>query len=464
MKPRKIIHDPQGDLFKIELIRIIDLSHPLAKLAQQIDWDRLSEVFSKSYDEIGRPATNTRRLIALHYLKFAFDLSDDETIDAWVENPYWQFFSGNQFFEHSRPFDQSVMSRFRSRIKESGAEELFAETIKTGLKMGAIKPVQLNEVNVDTTVMEKNVRFPTDSRLYNRARESLVKLAKERGIKLRQNYNQIAPQMLIKSQRYAHARQMKRAKSCTKKLRTYLGRVIRDIERKVIELDPKLEQYLSIAKRIYKQKRTDKNKVYSVHEPHVECISKGKAHKRYEFGCKVSIASTSRGGWIVGAKAVHENPYDGHTLKETIAQVERLAKLPEKVFVDMGYRGHDYDGAATVHVDKKTRGKTPKNLWKKMKRRAAIEPTIGHLKSDCRMDRCCLRGELGDKLNALLSAAGLNLRKLLKAVSILCAQNKLTLTTQQIRIISLKIQQITTTKIIWHKFQNSKHCSKLTFA
>jgi len=205
-------------------------------------------------------------------------------------------------------------------------------------------------------VQEKEIRFPTDARLYDRARERLVKEAKKRGIKLRQNYNRKAKHLLLRQSRYGHVRQMKRARKCTRKLRTYPGRVICDIERKCPKPDEDLQQLLSISKRIYSQERKDKNKIYSVHAPEVECISKGKAHKRYEFGCKVAVAATSRGGWFVGCKAIHGNPYDGHTLSESLKQVERIARRPEHVFVDGGYRGHDYQGEIKVHVDKRCRG------------------------------------------------------------------------------------------------------------
>jgi IS5 family transposase len=212
---------------------------------------------------------------------------------------------------------------------------------------------------------------------------------------------------------------MKRAKAATRRLRTYLGRVIRDIERKVLEMPVGLGRLLKICRKIYSQKRNDKNKVYSVHEPKVECISKGKAHKRYEFGVKVSVATTSKGGWFVGALAVPGNPYDGHTLNVTMEQVNRLGCDPLEVFVDQGYRKHDYKGHSKVYIDKRRKGKTPNALWRWMKRRAAVEPSIGHLKQEHRMDRNRLKGVEGDQFNATLSAAGMNLRKLLKFLSFL---------------------------------------------
>jgi IS5 family transposase len=306
------------------------------------------------------------------------------------------------------------MTRWRKRIGEAGAEELLKETIKAGLKLKAVKAFQLKRVNIDTTVQEKEIRFPTDARLYDRARQRLVDFAKERGIKLRQNYNRKSKQMLYWQSRYSHARQMKRAKACTRKLRNYLGRVLRDIERNCPKRDDQLQSLMHIGTRIYHQQQKDKNKVYSVHAPEVECISKGKAHKRYEFGCKVSVAATSKGGWFLGAMAVHGNPYDGHTLKDALKQVKRVIRAPEHAFVDMGYRGHDYRGDTEVHVDKRRRGRTAKSLWRWMKRRAAIEPGIGHLKREHRMDRNRLKGTEGDRFNAILSAAGMNFCKLLK--------------------------------------------------
>jgi transposase, IS5 family len=418
MKPVKTPHDPQGDLFKTELVRIINMNHPLVRLGQAVEWERLDELFGATYcEDNGRPATNTRLLVGLHYLKYTFNLSDEDVVEAWVENPYWQHFSGRQYFEHAAPIDPTVMSRFRKRIGEAGAEELLKETIEAGLKMKAIKPHQLKRVNVDTTVQEKEIRHPTDARLYERSRERLVKAAQERDIDLRQNYNRVAKHQLLMSHRYAHARQMNRARKCTRKLRTILGRVIRDIERKAPVIDPDLRILLDVAARIQEQERGDKGKVYSVHEPQVECIAKGKAHKRYEFGCKVSVAATSKGGWFVGAKALHGNPYDGHTLKAAMEQVDRIAATPEHGFVDMGYRGHNYEGKCEVHVDKRRRGNTARSLWRWMKRRAAIEPGIGHLKREHRMDRCRLKGIEGDQINAMLSAAGMNFGKLLKAAS-----------------------------------------------
>ncbi len=418
MKPKRSKQEnPQSNLFQSELITMINPSHSLVKLSKTIDWEKLDEAFGKSYCvDNGRPAISSRLMVSLHYLKYTFNLGDEDVLLGWIENPYWQYFSGMKYFEHELPIHPSSMTRWRKRVGANGAEELLKQTIEAGLKLKAIKATQLKRVNVDTTVQEKDIRFPTDARLYDRARERLVKEAKKRGIHLRQTYSRLSKQLVLKQSRYAHARQMKRAKSCTRKLRTYLGRVIRDIERKYCTPDADLLSLLTTSTRIYQQKRQDTNKVYSVHEPEVDCISKGKVHKKYEFGTKVSVATTSRGCWFVGALALHGNPYDGHTLNTTIEQVTKLARSPEHVFVDRGYRGHDYSGKAIVHVDKIRRGRTAKNLWRWMKRRAAVEPSIGHLKQEHRMDRNRLKGLIGDQINAILSAAGMNFMKLMRFI------------------------------------------------
>ena len=419
MNPKRPANkERQQELFRVELSRIIDRRHSLIKLAAVVDWEELEKVFGVTYcPDNGRPAISTRMMVALHYLKYTHNLSDDDVVAGWVENPYWQYFSGMKYFEHQAPIHPSSMTRWRKRIGDAGAEALLKQTIEAGLKLKAVKQVQLQRVNVDTTVQEKETRFPTDARLYDRARERLVKAAKERGVELRQNYNRKSKHILAQQSRYTHAKQMKRARKCTRTLKTYLGRVIRDIEKNCHQSDHELNSLLNISTHIYNQQRNDKNKIYSVHAPEVECISKGKAHKRYEFGCKVSVAATSKGGWFLGALAVHGNPYDGHILSSTLAQVERIGKPPAQAFVDMGYRGHDYKGDIEVHVDKRRRGHIAKSLWRWMKRRAAIEPGIGHLKREHRMDRNRLKGKEGDRINAIMSAAGMNFAKLLKWVA-----------------------------------------------
>ncbi len=447
MKCRANPHgDPQIELFKIELARLLDMRHPMVVLAQNIDWDGFEESFAAMWhDSEGKPTLSTRLMVALHYLKYTFDLSDEAVVEGWRQNPYWQYLSGMRYFEHDVPLDPSSMSRWRGRAGQSGLEELLQHTIRAGLKLKAITPVQLKRVNIDTTVEQKHIRFPTDSRLYNRARERLVKAARQEGISLRQTYTRVGKHLLPEQSRCAHARPSKRAQRCQKKRRTLLGRVMRDIEKKKRPLPcPKLDRLLEIARRIHSQQRHDKKKVYSMHEPQVECLGKGKAHQKYEcparrasftpaaeepqghcmdeaersqFGVKASLATTSRGGWHVGAMSCPGNPYDGHTLQGSLEQVRRLAgRLPEDAYVDMGYRGHGCpqgEGLPRLHVAKRRRGTIPKNVWRWMRRRSAVEPGIGHLKSEHRLERNRLWGPRGDMANVILSAAGMNFRKFL---------------------------------------------------
>lgn len=413
MKPKPPLHQAQREMFRIELEQLVDAGHPLVKLGRQMDWLGFEERLGATYAAKGAPGLRTRLLVALHYLKYQHDLSDEAVVQHWVENPYWQHFSGEQFFQHELPIDPSSMTRWRQRLGEAGAEAMLKETIQTGLRMKAIQPTQLQRVNVDTTVQTKAVRFPTDARLYNRARERLVKTARDYGIRIKQSYARVGPQLLMRQSRYAHARQMKRAQACTRKLRTNLGRVIREILRQERAPRGMLQRLLGTAQRLHAQQRTDKNKVYSVHEPEICCIAKGKAGKKYEFGNKASVATTSRGGWLLGALSRPGNPYDGHTLEAQLTQVRRVVgQKVQEAHVDMGYRGHGYQGPETVHVDKRRRGSTQKSLWRWMKRRAAVEPTIGHLKAEHRLERNWLKGTAGDAINAILSAAAMNFQKL----------------------------------------------------
>lgn len=410
--------DKQKDLFRVELERIIDGNHPLVKLSKQINWREFDEAFSASFcEDNGRPGCSTRLMVGLHYLKHTFDLSDEESLERWVDSPHWQYFCGMKYFEHQLPIHYSSMSRWRKRIAEAGAEKMLAESIQTGLKSGVIKPKMLEKVNVDTTVEEKNIRFPTDARLYDRMREHLVKEALKQGLILRQSYRRVGRKTLLKQSRYAHAQQFKRAQRMTRRLKTLLGRVVRDIQRKAGDKVPTLlKEKLGLAQRLLKQQRQDSKKIYSIHEPHVECICKGKIHKRYEFGCKVSIISTSKGNWILTSQAIHGNPYDGKTLASSLKQAQRVSgQLPKQAFCDLGYRGHEKVRCTTIKVVPQKRKHLSRSLRHWMNRRAAIEPIIGHLKADHRFERNRLKGKLGDQLNALLSACGFNFRKLMRA-------------------------------------------------
>ena len=361
-------------------------------------------------------------IAGLHYLKEIYNLSDEQVVERWVENPYWQYFCGEVFFSHTLPIHPTSMTKWRNRLGKKGVEKLLVETIKVGLKSKTIKPNSMTKLSVDTTVQEKNIAYPTDSKLLNKARENLVKTAKKHNIKLRQNYNRKAKTYALMAARYAHAKQFRRMRMMNKKLKSRLGRVVRDIERQLPNNEPLLQQAFKLglqqAKQLIAQQQNSKNKLYSLHAPEVECISKGKAHKKYEFGVKASIAITNKEGFVVGAMSCPNNPYDGHTLVPQLKQVKQLIPNQANIkqcFVDRGYRGHGVEGAQ-VFLSGQKRGVT-KSIKKLLKRRSAIEPEIGHMKNDGRLDRNYLKGELGDMLNVILCASGHNLRKILNKLA-----------------------------------------------
>lgn len=416
MAPKEIEfkHDPAQA--QRALVDLLDPQHSLVKLAAQIDWPAAIARFGALYVEhVGRPGIPIRLMVGLHYLKHAFQLSDQLVVARWIENPYWQYFCGEQYFQYRLPIHPTQMTRFRKRIGRDGCEFMLQLTIRAGLTTKTIQPLSLEAVNVDTTVQPKAIAFPTDARLYHKARQALVRQAKSAGIALRQSYERLSKAALLMNNRYAHARQLTRAKREQKRLRTYLGCVIRDIERNLAhtpELRARFADLLGIVRRIHAQQRHDRHKLYSVHAPEVECIAKGKAHKRYEFGVKVSVVTTNRDNFVVGMQALPGNPYDGHTLERAIEQVAALTgKTPKQAYVDRGYRAH---GLQTLSVWI-AGAKHAVTTWikKRLKRRNAIEPVIGHMKSDGHLERNFLKGGIGDAVNALLCGCGHNLRKIL---------------------------------------------------
>lgn len=403
-------------LFQAHFDQILDPGHELIQLARKIDWCRFEAAFAGSYSQdMGAPAKAIRLMAGMQYLKYTFNESDESVVARWVENPYWQYFCGYTHMQHECPLHPTSLSRWRGRVGPERLEELLKETISLAVREKQLSPRDLRQVNVDTTVQEKNVTYPTDSKLLYKAVVKLVAAAKSRRIWLRQSYIRVGKKAAVMAGRYAHAKQYRRMRRQLRKLRTYVGRLIRDIRRQAFEVDEGLAELLLRADRIRRQQPQDSHKLYSLHEPEVQCISKGKAHKRYEFGQKVALATTNRSNWIVASRMVENNPYDGHTLAATIASAELNTGVPiTDAYVDKGYRGHDYTGGAQIHVAGQRGHGCSRSERKRRRRRSAIEPKIGHLKSDHRMDRCFLAGLRGDSINAVLAAAGANLRKLLR--------------------------------------------------
>ncbi len=441
------------DFFRSRLADMIDLRHPLAVLATRMPWSALEASLAPAFarkarpgvavpvedlfgpsvqlagagtSAAGRPRLPMRLMLSLLYLKHAFDLSDEALVERWSENVVWQFFSGEVYYQPRLPCDATQIGRFRSAIGEAGVEELLKATIDTAVASRAIRPAEFERVIVDSTVQEKAIAHPVDSRLLEIARHQVVKAAKAAGIVLKQTFAKAGATLRRKAGGYAHAKQFKRLRRVVKRQRTILGIVLREIERKQATADgpaaalARLATLMERAWRIRRQQPKDKNKLYALHAPEVECIGKGKARKPYEFGVKTSIAITHKSGLMVGARTFPGNPYDGHQLNAQLEQtgilLQDIGITPRQVIVDLGYRGVDRDnpGVEIIHRGKHKSLTGPQRRW--LKRRQAVEPAIGHLKADHRMNRCWLPGASGDAIHAVLCAAGYNLRWLLRAI------------------------------------------------
>ena len=419
-KPRD---DRQVELFRPALDAIIDLRHPLVRLAAELDWEFVGARFSAVYRPgPGQPPLPTRLIAGLLILKHMHNLSDEVLCARWVENPYFQFFCGEAVFRHELPFDRSSLTRWRQRLGEEQLAALLQESLSVAHRSGALQTKDLERVVVDTTVQEKAIAHPTDARLTHRAVEKLVDLAKREGVALRQSYLRLAKRAAIMVGRYTHAHQFNRARRALKFLRTRLGRIIRDIRRKIegkAALEQRFAPLLDLASRVRQQDHRQRGlKVYSLHAPEVECIGKGKARAPYEFGCKVSVVTpvtVPKGGqFVLHTKALHGNPYDGHTLEPIIADLERRTGVEvQRIHVDKGYRGHSYPNRFRVWISGQVRRVT-KTIRREMKRRAAVEPVIGHLKAEHRMGRNHLKGRHGDRINPVLAAAAFNFHLLLR--------------------------------------------------
>ena len=442
------------DFFRARLDQMIDLRHPLAALAGRMPWGQIEAALAPAFarqDRLGKiiaghdlfgttleiagagiSAAGRRRLpirlmASLLYLKHAFNLSDDELAARWSENVVWQYFSGLAYYTPNFPCDATQIGRFRTAIGEAGVEELLKATIDTAVQTRAIRPAEFERVIVDTTVQEKAIAHPVDSRLLEIARAKVVQAAKRVGIALKQSFVKEGKELRRKAGGYAHAKQFKRLHRTVKRQRTILGILLREIKRKLTGATTEspgtiahLNTLLERAERIRQQQPKDKHKLYALHAPEVECIGKGKARKPYEFGVKASIAVTHKRGLMVGARTFPGNPYDGHILSAQLEQtrilLEDVGREPKEVVVDLGFRGVDRDNpqVAIIHRGKTKSLTRQQRRW--LKRRQAVEPAIGHLKSDHRMDRCWLKGQRGDALHAVLCATGYNLRWLLRAM------------------------------------------------
>ena len=400
-------HTPQLGLFG-SLADQLDQKHPLYQLANTINWPFFDDAFKKHYSEkMGKPAKPIRLMVSLLILKFLRNLSDENLVEHWAENIYFQYFSGEQFFQPNIPCVPTELIAFRQRIGEPGVELILQESIRINEP-----PEDSNLVSVDTTVQEKNITYPTDDKLYKKIIKKCWKIADKEKIDLRQSYTRVVKK-LSNLQRFKTTKHgAKAARKANKKIQIIAGRLVREIARKLpLAILGHYLPALKLYQRVLSQKRGDSDKIYSLHEPDVKCYSKGKEHKKFEFGSKVSILVDQNTGIIMGAINFTQTLHDSKTIPEVLEQYERLnGKEAKDVFVDRGYKGIKQYKGATIHVPKPDKN-ISRSKRKKHSRRAAIEPVIGHLKQDYRLCRNYLHGIIGDNMNVILAAAAMNFKR-----------------------------------------------------
>lgn len=385
-------------------------SNGLYLLANQINWKVFDDSFNKHYSSTqGAPAKPIRLMVSLLILKQLRNLSDEVVVEQWAENSYFQYFSGEECFCSSRPCVPTEIIEFRKRIGEEGIELILKESIRVNGKDG-----EDDNLSGDTTIQEKNITFPTDDKLYKKIIKRCHQISEKENIELRQSYTRTLKKLSfaqrMKRNKGGHAK----ARKASKKVKTIAGRLTRELERKLsAESLQKWWNDLQLFNRVLRQKKSDSNKIYSLHEPNVKCYSKGKEHKKYEFGSKVSIMVTQKTGVIVGALNFNESLHDTKTLETALEQHKRLTGITAKnIYLDRGYPGRKQIGETNLHIPKPDK-KITATKKKRHRRRAAIEPVIGHLKSDYRMLRNFLKGDFGDSVNVMMAAAAMNFKRMM---------------------------------------------------
>jgi IS5 family transposase len=414
----KTEENPQLNVFRIPLVNVINMKHELVELTQRINWKSIEKDLAPYNADMGRPAVPVRKMVGCMLLKQMYGQSDEAFVDRWIENPYWQYFCGETYFQFAKPFDPSEFVHFRKRLGTDGAEKL----LKLSISLFEKKEVEEKEVLIDTTVQEKNITYPTDAKLHKKIIEGCWKIAEKEDINLRQSYSRTLGQLMIDQRFHDHLKRRKKAMAAARKIKTIAGRLVRDVERGLDDKE-RLEAYdeqLWLYYRVLCQKRDSKNKIYSLHSPEVSCISKSKDHKKYEFGNKSGFVFTKKSGIIIGAMAFEGNPYDGHTLQPQLEQVSDLmGRLPKAALVDRGYKGRKTILGVEIMMPGTGKGKTAYEKIRdraRFRRRAAVKPVIGHLKSDYRLIRNYLRGVEGDMINTIMAAVAFNMMKRLRQI------------------------------------------------
>lgn len=414
-KTKKIL---QKNIFRPHLSDFINKDHELVLLSDKIDWQYFEDEFASLYSTKGRPSMPIRLMVGCLLLKRIYNLGDETLANAWVMNPYMQYFCGMNHFEHQFPCDPSDFVHFRKRIGEAGVEKIFFYSVKLHGK-DAEERVVLS----DTTVQENNTTFPTDSKLAKKIIDKINQIAAKEDINQRQTYVRISKQLLRDTHNAKHPKRAKKARASMKKLKTIAGRLLREIKRELDDSKLKLyEQELALYQKVLNQKRTDKDKIYSLHKPFTACIAKGKAHKRYEFGNKIGLTTTYKSLIITSIKSFTGNPHDSKTIEPLLNQMtDNEINVPKELLYDRGGKGKKLIGQTTISTpdykpSKKQSAYEKRKKRKKFRRRSAIEPIIGHLKTDFRMGENYLQGEKSPQINAFLAATGWNLKKMMNKI------------------------------------------------
>lgn len=410
--------EKKPELFRPMLVDFIDHEHELVLLSEKIDWNYFEKEFSPLYSKVGNPSHPIRFMVGCLLLKHLYNLGDETMEKAWIMNPYMQHFCGRVFFEHEFPCDPSNFVHFRKRIGEKGIEKIFAYSVR----MHDAKTNTSNFVLSDTTVQENNTSFPTDAKLCKKVIDYCNKIAENEGIKQRQRYTKVSKQMVRNTYNGKHPKRTKTARKSQRQLKTIAMRLIRELQRNFnAEQQEFYKDLMTLYTKVVTQKRNDADKIYSIHKPFTRCIAKGKAHSQYEFGNKVGLITTANKGKkiILGIKAFLQTPYDGHTIEPLLEQMETGGqKLPKELLYDRGGRGKSEIKGVKISIPSTPRKKDTayqkQTKRKKFRTRAAIEPIIGHLKTDFRLAKNYFMGETGPQINALLAATAWNMKKMME--------------------------------------------------
>ncbi len=398
----------QRHLFLPNLMELINPRHQLCWLADELDWQRFELNFAPLYAKIGSPAKPIRLMVGLLILKQLYNLSDESVMAEWVSNPYFQYFCGFTIFQWEFPCNPSDLVHFRHRIGVQGVEQILAASLQIHGEDA------LNEdVSVDTTTQEKNITFPTETKLAIDVIEECGRMAEKEEVEVRQSYKFVS-QELLKEANSSSQKMAGTRKKAKRKLKTIAGRLVRELERKLSEKGlEKHREKLDICSKVLKQKQNDKDKIYSLHAPEVGCIAKGKAGKKYEFGSKVAFVTGQKSNLIKGVVSFKGNPNDNKTLEKVLEQQERITgERAKRAYTNRGFKSQQI-GETEVIAPSNGVGKSESEktkLRKSFRRRAAIEPIIGHTKTDFGMDRNYLKGEVGDQINAILAGSAFNFK------------------------------------------------------